>query len=60
MKWLQDNPLGLALLSLGGVLTLLALAMAFVWSMPVAIEISDIEAQETGEGDAVRVFEPHV
>ena len=40
MKWLQDNPLGLALAACSGVLVLLALVMALVWSIPVSVDVA--------------------
>ena len=36
MKWLQDNPLGMALAGISGFFVLLALIMAIVWSLPVS------------------------
>ena len=45
MKWLQDNPLGLALIALSGVFALLALGMAVIWSLPMAVEISGNKKQ---------------
>lgn len=41
MKWLQGNPLGIALVSIGGFLALLALGMAIVWSLPVSVDTDD-------------------
>lgn len=38
MKWLQDNPVGLALASISGFFVLLALVMAVVWNLPVSVE----------------------
>jgi hypothetical protein len=45
MKWLQDNPLGLALVSIGGVLALLALGMAIVWNLPVTVDADVTESE---------------
>jgi len=45
MKWLQDNPLGIALAAIGGFLALLALGMAVVWNLPVAVDIDDAVAE---------------
>jgi len=50
MKWLQDNPVGMVLASIAGVFLVLALGMAIVWTLPVAVEIDEIE---TGEKDGV-------
>lgn len=41
MKWLQGNPLGIALVAVGGFLALLVLGMAIVWSLPVSVDIDD-------------------
>ena len=51
MKWLQDNPLGMALAGISGVFILLALGMAIIWTLPVAVETSAIETEEGGSGD---------
>jgi len=59
MKWLQDNPLGLALAACSGVLVLLALVMALVWSIPVSINVAGegspdaIDADQTQADDEV-------
>jgi len=41
MKWLQGNPLGIALAAFGGFLALVVLGMAIVWSLPVAVNSGD-------------------
>jgi len=41
MKWLQGNPLGIALAAIGGFLALLVLGMAIVWSLPVRVDVDD-------------------
>jgi hypothetical protein len=53
MKWLKDNPLGLVLVSTSGVLALLALVMAIVWSLPEAVETEETSIQETSTGTAL-------
>lgn len=55
MKWLQDNPLGMALAASSGALALLALGMAIVWNLPVAIETSETGTQQSPGSDAVLV-----
>lgn len=41
MKWLQGNPLGTVLVTIGGFLALLALGMAVVWNLPVSADADD-------------------
>ena len=53
MKWLQDNPLGMALAAISGVLLLFALGMAIVWNLPVSAETAETETQETAGGGTV-------
>ena len=55
MKWLQDNPLGMALAAISGVLILLALGMAVVWKLPVSVETIETATQETTGADTVLV-----
>ena len=55
MKWLQDNPLGMALVAISGVLILFALGMAIVWNIPVSVETAEITTQETAGVDTVLV-----
>ena len=55
MKWLQDNPLGMAMAGFGGVLALLVLAMSIVWTLPETAEISAADQTETGSVDPVIV-----
>ena len=50
MKWLQDNPLGMVLISISGVFALLMLGMAIVWNLPVSLETVGAET-ETEPGD---------
>ncbi|MCP4048194.1 MAG: hypothetical protein GY732_19635 [Gammaproteobacteria bacterium] len=42
MKWLQGNPLGIALVAVGGLLALLALGMAIAWNLPIAVDADDM------------------
>jgi hypothetical protein len=51
MKWLQDNPLGMILASISGVLVLLALAMAIVGSLPVSVETELAEAETAADNE---------
>ena len=53
MKWLQDNPLGMALAAISGVLILFALGMTVVWNLPVSVEIAETATQETAGGGSV-------
>jgi hypothetical protein len=53
MKWLQDNPVGLALTALSGLFALLGLVMAIVWSMPVEVELTENDKQETGDEEGI-------
>ena len=45
MKWLQDNPLGMALISIIGVFALLMLGMAIVWNLPVSLETAGVDTE---------------
>jgi len=47
MKWLQDNPLGMALAAVCGVFLMLALGMAIVGSLPVSVETTGAETEVT-------------
>jgi len=53
MKWLQDNPLGMALAAISAVFSLLALGMAIIWTLPVAVETSSTETEDAGRGGPV-------
>jgi len=53
MKWLQDNPLGMALAAISGVLILFALVMAIIWNLPVSVDTAETAAQETTAGGTV-------
>ena len=69
MKWLQGNPLGIALVAIGGFLALLALGMAIVWSLPVTVGADDavtdvapadmtpLVAEEAGSLDDYRIVD---
>ena len=52
MKWLQDNPLGMALAATCGLFALLALGMAIVWNLPVSMEAAGVETEVTSGNDA--------
>lgn len=53
MKWLQDNPLGMALAAISGVLILFALVMAIVWNLPVSVETSETATPATTDDGTV-------
>ncbi len=53
MKWLQDNPLGMALAAISGVLILLMLVMTIMWNLPVSVDTAETAAQETAGGTTV-------
>lgn len=53
MKWLQDNPLGMALAAISGVFALLALGMTIIWNLPVAVEIAEIVTEDDGSKDTI-------
>jgi hypothetical protein len=44
MKWLQANPLGMALAGTSGFLILLALIIAVFWSLPVSVNIDETDS----------------
>jgi len=52
MKWLQDNPLGIALAGLSGVLVLLAAVMAVLWTLPVSVDTTVVNMEENTDGNA--------
>ena len=43
MKWLEGNPLGMALVVISSVCALFALGMAIVWTLPVSVEMVETE-----------------
>ena len=53
MKWLQDNQVGMVLASISGLFVLLVLGMAIVWSIPVPVEINEIQDGGKGSADTV-------
>ena len=55
MKWLQDNPLGMALAGLSGVFVLLAAVMAVLWTLPVSVDTTEVDTEENTGGNAVLV-----
>jgi len=55
MKWLQDNPLGMALAGLSGVFVLLAAVMAVLWTLPVSVDTAEVNTEENTGGDAVLI-----
>jgi hypothetical protein len=48
MKWLQDNPLGMALAAISGVLALFALGMGIIWTLPVSVDTAETTVDDTG------------
>lgn len=55
MKWLQDNPLGMALAGLSGVFVLLAAVMAVLWTLPVSVDTTGVNTEENTGGNALLV-----
>ena len=55
MKWLQDNPLGMALAGISGFFVLLALIMTVVGTLPVSVDLADAEVETTPGSDANRI-----
>jgi len=53
MKWLKDNPLGVALIATSGVLALIALVMTIVWTLPEREVVAGASAQNSNSGKAV-------
>lgn len=53
MKWLQDNPLGMALAAISGFFVLLVLIMAIIWTLPVSVEPSDTETASAVSEDSI-------
>lgn len=52
MKWLQDNPLGIALAGSSGVLFILAAVMAILWSLPAAVDQAGVTTEENAGNGA--------
>jgi len=48
MKWLEDNPLGVALAAVSGVFILLILGMTIIWNLPVSVDMTEMEAEDQG------------
>ena len=46
MKWLEGNPLGLALVAVSGVLALMVLVMSIVWNFPVSTDMTETESEK--------------
>ncbi|MBT8069432.1 MAG: hypothetical protein HKP21_06430 [Xanthomonadales bacterium] len=53
MKWLEGNPLGMALVAASGLFILLALVMAVVWTLPVSGEIVATDTDKAAGTDTV-------
>jgi hypothetical protein len=56
IRWLEDNPLGIALAAVAGVLAIAALALGVIWSLPPSAEPLDGEAGD----EPLRVDVPHL
>ena len=52
MKWLEGNPLGLALVAVSGVLALMALVMSIVWTLPVSIDTAGTDFEDATSADS--------
>jgi len=57
MKWLQGNPLGIALVAISGFLSLLVLVMAVVWNLPVTADTDDTVIENAAVGVSPLVAE---
>lgn len=55
MNWLQDNPLGRALVYVCGALLLLVIIMTIIWSLPVSVDTAGLDAGEDEAIDTVLV-----
>lgn len=55
MKWLQDNPLGMALAGISGVFVLIMVALGVAWSLPVSVETTQTASQESSGEDGILV-----
>lgn len=53
MKWLQGNPVGMALAALSSLFVLLALGMAIVGTLPVAVDVADTGSDITSSDDSI-------
>jgi len=53
MKWLQDNPLGMALAGISGFFVLLVVIMTVLWSLPVSV---DTAANASGDSNSDEVI----
>ena len=50
MKWLQDNPLGMVLAGACGVFVLISLVMLIVGSLPVSVDMEEIDSAISPDG----------
>jgi len=53
MKWLEGNPLGMALVVISSVCALFALGMAIVWTLPVSVEMVETEPGADVSSDSI-------
>ena len=53
MKWLQDNPLGMALAAVSGLFLLLVLGMAITWNLPVSVDETETGSEGADGNEAV-------
>ena len=53
MKWLQDNPLGMALAAASGVFLVLVLGMVITWNLPVSVDEAGTGTEGAGGNETV-------
>jgi len=58
MKWLQDNPLGMALAGISGGLVLIAALMAIVWTLPVVPGTAGTATRQGADTDTALIARP--
>lgn len=58
MKWLQDNPLGMALAGISAVFVVLAALMAVLWTLPVSVDKTTAVTEEASGNDIVLMAHP--
>jgi hypothetical protein len=58
MKWLQDNPLGMALAGISAVFVVLAALMAVLWTLPVSVDKTTAVTEESSGNDVVLMAHP--
>ncbi len=53
MKWLQANPVGMALAGIGGFLVLIALIIGIFWTLPVSVDVDENAGADLAGADKV-------